>query len=169
MDDQKISRITKLIKSVNLEEVEMIGEMIKDRIMDLKHERHVNRGREMKKVIQAGDTVSWHAKQGKWGGVKVSGIVIRLNSKSATIKTKEQGQWLVDYSLLTKEFSHQPAVSEMVYEAEVVEETDQEAKELELLTSTLLKPEEFRKKRTQKKKKKSHKRSRKRKKGRRKK
>ena len=49
--------------------------------------------------FNVGDTVSWTGNDGK----DCSGVIIRLNQKTASVKTKDQGHWNISPQLLRKE------------------------------------------------------------------
>lgn len=83
-----------MLKDLSHHELRILNKMIVERIR-LMHKAesllHMTK-------FSVGDRVSWDGSD----GVVRTGIIIRLNNKTASVKTEEQGYWKVSPQLLRK-------------------------------------------------------------------
>ncbi len=83
-----------LINELTYDELIMINRMSADRIRLMQKAGSLY----FMAKFNVGDTVYWKGND----GTQRSGQIVRLNQKTATIKTKDQGQWNVSPQLLSK-------------------------------------------------------------------
>jgi hypothetical protein len=90
-----IRKFEPLLAGLSLYELTVLNKMAVDRIGLM---QQANALLHMSK-FNAGDQVSWNGKD----GVARSGVIIRLNLKTVSIKMADGGQWNVSPHLLRKE------------------------------------------------------------------
>jgi hypothetical protein len=90
-----IQKFEPLLKGLTQYELTVLNKMVVDRIK-LMHRA----GALMSMAsLHVGDLVSWKGKD----GIARKGIIIRLNSKTASINTGDEGYWKVSPQMLHKE------------------------------------------------------------------
>jgi hypothetical protein len=117
-----LHQVIDYINSCSFDELGLIHHLAANRFHHLKHRDEYEQDEQMKRNLTVGDQVSWSSdKTMARGKDRIYGIVIRLNPKTATITTKEHGQWRVAYSFLKKESDFTSKFNEsIVMEGEVV-------------------------------------------------
>jgi hypothetical protein len=119
-----LHQVVDYINNCSFDELDLIHRLAANRFHHLKHRDEYEKDERVKRSLTVGDQVSWSSdKTMSRGKTRIHGIVIRLNPKTATITTKEYGQWRVAYSLLKKESDFTTGFNEStVMEGEVVHE-----------------------------------------------
>lgn len=90
-----IRKFEPLIRDLNLHELSVLNELVVERI------RLLHKAGTLMSMSQfhVGDRVSWESKD----GVQHTGVVFRLNQKTVSIRTGEEGYWNVAPQFLRKE------------------------------------------------------------------
>lgn len=119
-----LHQVIDYINSCSFDELDLIHRLAADRFYHLKHRDEYEQDERVKQSLSVGDQVSWSSdKTISRGKNRIYGIVTRLNPKTATIATKQDGQWRVAYSFLKKERDFAIGFNEStVMEGEVVHE-----------------------------------------------
>ncbi len=89
-----IRKVETLISELTFDELVILNRMSADRIRLMQKAGSLYH---MAK-FNVGDTVYWRGND----GMQRTGQIVRLNQKTASIKTKDQGQWNVSPQLLSK-------------------------------------------------------------------
>jgi hypothetical protein len=90
-----IRKFDPLIKDLNYHELTVLNNLIVERI------RMLHKAETLMSMSQfhVGDRVSWDSEN----GVRHTGVVIRLNQKTVSVKTGEEGYWNVSPHFLRRE------------------------------------------------------------------
>ena len=90
-----IKKFEPLLKDLSLYELSILNKMAVERI------RLIQKAGALMSVsaLNVGDRVSWNGRD----GIVRTGIIIRLNSKTASVKIEDEGYWKVPPHLLRKE------------------------------------------------------------------
>ncbi len=90
-----IHKLELLIKEMSYYELTVLNQLVVERI------RLLHKAGTLMSMSQfhVGDRVSWYGKE----GVKHTGVIIRLNQKTVSVKTSDEGYWNVSPQFLRKE------------------------------------------------------------------
>lgn len=139
---KKLNQVLNYIRKCSFDDLRVVHKESAERFHQLKYADEIEKRERMKRNLSVGDRVSWASdKTRKRGKDRIHGIVIRVNPKTATIATKEDGEWRVGYGFLRKEgsYKNEPKPRQTwqeqdeVVEGEIVMEKDEGEDPLDII------------------------------------